>query len=149
LRPAFGARLANAANLGLGLRWTAALAEIEAYHALPGALRANLLAGFGAAVRERVFDGPRLSMLDETPPDRGLVPIVHTDGADPRPVYEALQRGDAGRPIHLGQPVSVGPRAALRVCASMGMIVRAATDGLAAIEAELDEVFAAWATLRA
>jgi hypothetical protein len=78
------------------------------------------------------------------------VPIVHADGSDPRGVYEALQSpADGSRPSHLGQPVAIGPRTALRVCASMPMLTDAAERGFAAVEADLDAVFAAWARLRA
>ncbi|HTX48282.1 MAG TPA: hypothetical protein VME40_02720 [Caulobacteraceae bacterium] len=150
LRRRFGRGLAHAANLGLGLRWTAALAEIEAYVALPTATRTALLAAFSRAVRGRVAADPALRLLDPDLADRGLAPIVHADGSEPRGVYAALQRGDAGvPPCHLGQPVAVGPRTALRVCASMGMIVEAANTGFARLEADLDQVFAAWARLRA
>jgi hypothetical protein len=79
-----------------------------------------------------------------------LIPIVHAGGADPRAVYEALAMGKAGgRPCHLGQPVAVGPRLALRVCASMPMITHAAEHGFAGVEADLDEAFESWARLRA
>ena len=150
LRPAFAAGLRHPANLGLGLRWTAALAGIEAYVALPAATRDALLAAFGQAVRDRVAADPGLALLDPDLADRGLAPIVHADGSDPRGVYEALQRGVAGGPpCHLGQPVAVGPRTALRVCASMGMIVEAASAGVRGLEADLDQVFASWARLRA
>ena len=148
----FTCGLAHPANLGLGLRWTAALAEIEAYEAIPAGRRAALLAEFDRAVRARVAADHGLALLD--PPSAraapGLVPIVHADGSDPRPVYEALAEGAAGRrPCHLGQPVAVGARTALRVCASMPMIADAAERGFGAIEADLDEAFASWASLRA
>jgi hypothetical protein len=42
----------------------------------------------------------------------------------------------------------VGPRQALRVCASMPMIIDAAERGFAAIEADLDQAFESWARLR-
>ena len=152
LRRRFGAGLVHPANLGLGLRWSAALAEIETYEAIPAARRAALLADFDRAVRARVAADPGLALADRrteaTAP--GLVSIVHADGADPRRVYEALTAGEGGRrPCHLGQPVAVGPRQALRVCASMPMITRAAERGFAAIEADLDEAFESWARLRA
>lgn len=143
-------RMTHRANLGLGLRWTAALAEIESYVALPAATRSKLLATFGDEVRGRVAADPSLALLDPDLADRGLISIVHADGSDPRAVYQALRRGDdRGRPCHLGQPVAVGPRTALRVCASMGMIVEAATCGVGRMTADLDQVFAAWARLRA
>jgi selenocysteine lyase/cysteine desulfurase len=152
LRPAFAAPLRHPANLGLGLRWTAALAEIEAYEAIPAADRAALVAAFDAAVRERVAATPGLALLDPDAPIAapGLTPIVHADGSDPRSTYEALQRPSRPgvRPCHLGQPVTVGERTALRVCASMPMIAEAAASGMAPLLADLDHLFDAWAALR-
>jgi hypothetical protein len=150
LRWPFAAGLSHPANLGLGLRWTAALAEIEAYEALPAERRDELLADFGAAVLSRVLVDPGLTLLADTPAAPGLMPVVHADGSDPRPVYEALARGEGGwRRCHLGQPVAVGPQTALRVCASMPMIIRAAEEGFTVLERDLDEAFDAWADLRA
>jgi hypothetical protein len=150
LRWPFAAGLQHPANLGLGLRWTAALAEIEAYEAVPACVRAALLAEFEQAVRRHVAADPGLELLDPTLAAPGLVPIVHVDGGDPRPVYEALAGGAGGaRPCHLGQPVVVGARTALRVCASMPMIVRAAERGFGALQSDIDEAFGAWADLRA
>ena len=109
-----------------------------------------MLAVFDRAVRARVAADPGLALADERAGSApGLVPILHTDGADPRAVYEALTAGEGTRrPCHLGQPVAVGPALALRVCASMPMITGAAEHGFAAIEADLDEAFEAWARLR-
>jgi hypothetical protein len=150
LRWPFAAGLQHPANLGLGLRWTAALAEMEAYEALPGADRDALLAAFEHAVLARVAADPGLALLDDAVAAPGLIPIVHADRSDPRPVYEALGRGEgAARPCHLGQPVAVGARTALRVCASMPMIVQAAQAGFASLQSDIDEAFDAWARLRA
>ncbi|HLY80862.1 MAG TPA: hypothetical protein VKQ70_15880, partial [Caulobacteraceae bacterium] len=152
LRRPFASGLRHAANLGLGLRWSAALAEIEAFEAIPAAWRAAMLDDFDRSVRAHVDADPGLRLADRgvqrgVP---GLVPILHTDGADPRTVYGALASGGPGRrPCHLGQPVAVGAALALRVCASMPMIVDAAERGFAAVEAELDELFETWARLRA
>lgn len=153
LRPAFGASLRHPANLGLGLRWTAALAEIEAYQAIAPGLRDALVADFDRAVRARARADRGLALLDdcEPPGAPGLTPILQADGAAARAVYEALQRpGDPGvPPCHLGQPVAVGERWALRICASMPMITEAAARGLAPLEADLDLLFETWAALRA
>jgi hypothetical protein len=148
LRPA---GLAHPANLGLGLRWTAALAEIEAFEAIPAPRRAALLADFERAVRGRVAADPGLELIDNglRPDAPGLIPVFHADGHDPRPAYEALACGGGGaRPCHLGQPVLIGRRAALRVCASMPMITDAAEHGFAEVEAGLDQLFESWARLR-
>jgi len=151
LRSRFAAGLVHPANLGLGLRWSAALAEIEAYERIPASDRAALLAHFDHTVRAHVASDRGLALADRRGGAApGLVPIVHADGSDPRAVYEALTAGQGGRRLcHLGQPVAVGPRHALRVCASMPMITDAAAHGFADVEAGLREVFASWASLRA
>src|SRR6185312_2080171 len=151
LRGAVAPGLVQGANLGLGLRWAAALAEIEAYEAIPGAWRAAVLTEFEHAVRDRALADAALTLVDA--PSRsaaaGLVAVAHADGGDPRRAWLALARGGPGRrPCHLGQPVAVGSRWALRVCASMPMITDAAQRGFAAIEADLDEAFEAWAAVR-
>ncbi|MGH6957486.1 MAG: hypothetical protein ACREEW_12550, partial [Caulobacteraceae bacterium] len=151
LRPAFARGLAHPANLGLGLRWAAALAEIDAYEAVPATLRAAMLADFDRAVRDRVAADPGLELLD--PPSReaapGLTAVVHVDGRDAGAVYRALGEGAGGeRPVRLGQPVAIGARTALRVCASMPMIAEAARSGFSALEDDLDEAFGSWAKLR-
>jgi hypothetical protein len=150
LRQPFASGLAHPANLGLGLRWSAALAEIEAFEAIPAVRRATLLAAFDRAVLARAAEDPGLALADpDGPAAAGLVPIVHADGSDPCAVYQALGVGEGtGRPCHLGQPVVVGPRMALRVCASMPIITDAAERGLNGIETDLDEAFASWARLR-
>ncbi|HEX3407912.1 MAG TPA: hypothetical protein VHS81_11795, partial [Caulobacteraceae bacterium] len=143
--------LAHAANLGLGLRWAAALAEIEAYEAVPAAWRAAALAEFDRAVRSRVLADKALELVDPPgqPAAPGLVPIVHAGGGDARRAWLSMSRGGGGRrPCHLGQPVAVGERWALRVCASMPMVTEAAERGFGGIEAALDEAFDTWASLR-
>jgi hypothetical protein len=143
--------LAQPANLGLGLRWAAALAEIEAYEAIPAAWRAAALAEFDRAVRARVLADAALALVDPPgrPPALGLATVVQADGGDARRAWLAMSRGEGGRtPCHLGQPVAVGPRWALRVCASMPMITEAAERGFGHIEAGLDTVFDAWASVR-
>jgi hypothetical protein len=151
LRRPFAARLAHPANLGLGLRWSAALAEIEAYEAIPADQRAAMLADFDGAVRAHVAADPGLALADDgVGSAAGLVPILHADGADPRAIYEALAAGEgAHRLCHFGQPVAVGPALALRICASMPMITEVAEHGFAAIASDLDEAFESWARLRA
>jgi hypothetical protein len=151
LRRPFASGLAHPANLGLGLRWSAALAEIEAYEAIPAAWRAAMLDDFDRSVRAHVDADPGLALADRSGHRgvRGLIPILHSDG-DPRSIYDALTSGSGGRRLcHLGQPVAVGAALALRVCASMPMIVDAAERGFAALEADLDELFETWARLRA
>jgi hypothetical protein len=139
--------LRHPANLGLGLRWAAALAEIERYEAIPEARRADLLARFDTAVRARVRAARGLRLLDADGGVQGLVPVIHEHAHDARAVHDALRAPETGAfpACHLGQPVVVGGRTALRVCASMPMLASAAADGFAPLEADIDLAFAAWA----
>jgi len=152
LRPRFAAGLTHPANLGLALRWAAALAEIEAFEALAASRRQILLEAFRAAVHARIAELSGLALLDgpRSAGAAGLVAIVDRDGADANAVHAALMAPSdrLARPCHLGQPVAVAGRVALRVCASMPMITAAAETGFSALEADLDALFEAWAAAR-
>jgi len=117
-------------NTGLGLRWEAALHEIEAFHALPRGVRHDVTTAFGAAVEAelaahpglRPITGPRRHDL----PERTLFPVVvgAGDATTAVTLWSALRAprdGHTGR-YYLGQPVEVGAVSALRVCASMPLI---------------------------
>jgi selenocysteine lyase/cysteine desulfurase len=49
-------------NLGLLLRWTAALSEIRAYRAVPRAVQWEVIAAFGASVRQRLQRSSRVRL---------------------------------------------------------------------------------------
>lgn len=136
-REALGRGNFAAANLGMGLRWEAALSEIEAFAAVPEPLREKILAAFADETRRRAVDGDGLSLLDARRTEIGgkapsILPIVTGDGdvGEARRIYDALRApqrcADQSRDrdvlasvCHVGQPVVVGNRAALRMCASM------------------------------
>jgi hypothetical protein len=122
------------ANLGLGLRWEAALAEIEAYAAIPVRLREDIVAKFAETARRGVAANFDLDFLDQENWRLGgapgtLFPVIthHGDVAQARLIYESLRDpGGAGlddeafsRVCHVGQPVIIGSRAALRLCLGM------------------------------
>ncbi len=117
-------------NVGLGLRWEAALHEIEAFHALPKSVRHDVTLAFGYAVEAELAAHPGLRQVlgARRPdlPDRTIVPIVIGEGsaaaaADLWARLRVSVPGHAGR-YYLGQPVEVGAVSALRVCASMPLI---------------------------
>jgi len=125
-------------NVGLGLRWTAALTEFDRYRATPRGMREMILDDFGrraramAARREVVDVEPR--PLDEDEPCRAsliaLFPrdprggrasflaasAIHTGLALPRP----QSAGDAI--CHIGAPVRAGQSAILTISASAAMV---------------------------
>ncbi len=117
-------------NRGLGLRWEAALHEIETFHALPKGLRHDVVRAFGAAVTAEIAGHSDLTPILEArgpdAPERTIFPIVIGAGsaAAAASLCAGLRQPMAGHPgrYYLGQPVEVGVRSALRVCASMPLI---------------------------
>jgi hypothetical protein len=122
------------ANLGLALRWVAALSEMEAFAATPGAIRQSVIARFAETVRRAVASNMTLDFLDAESWRLGqpstIYPIVAL-GADPvqsQRLHDALAaplgvlgEPDLDRVCHLGQ-IIVGERAALTISLSMSQI---------------------------
>ncbi len=167
-------RWANEANLGLGLRWVAALSEMERFFAAPCALRARVLAHFEQAVRRRAEGMRSLCEISDEPHSFREEPssilsfvMAHRDGAAFSAAETALVHARlrlpcapsmAGSPallrtFHLGQSVAIGPRTVLRACASAPMIsemVERVEQGesleaaFASLEGNLDALFEKW-----
>jgi hypothetical protein len=162
------------ANLGLGLRWTAALSEMEKFKTVSSSLASTIQSRFRTETARGAAHIPGLRMLTEdghvgADLAQTIVPI-----ALPRPerslspqdsalaVHRALRapvednpRG-AGRGFHLGQPVGFGPNVALRVCLSAPMINDVADrietgesfeDAFAPIARDLQDLFGKWAAV--
>lgn len=125
------------ANLGMGLRWEAALAEIEAFASVPARLRDDIIAKFAETARRAVAANSDLDFLDPENWRLGgkpgtIFPIIthHGEVAQARLIYESLRDpGGAGleqeefaRVCHVGQPVIIGSRAALRLCLGMPQV---------------------------
>ena len=107
----FGAR----ANEGLGLRWEAALAELELFHTLDVGLRARAKWLFSQTVRAGVAATPGLSLdgvCDDAPST--ILPIFSRN-ARALPA-EKLQSRLRTKGLHVGQPVKLGGAEALRIC---------------------------------
>jgi hypothetical protein len=117
------------ANLGLGLRWEAALAEIETYARIPTQLREEIAARFAESARRCVAGNPDLDFLDSECWRLGkpatVFPILTQRGepAQARLIFEALRSDAAGldkaefsKICHLSEPLVIGGRAALRLC---------------------------------
>lgn len=145
----FGGRF----NAGLGLRWEAALAELEAYCALDPALIDMAKAGFQGEARRQVLALPQLE-IDASGGDPTLIPIVMR-GA-PKGAADAVLRQLRREGLHLGQCVPIGGREALRLCLSAPQIVDFAaryreigseTFAFAPLRANLEKLFAAWGAL--
>jgi hypothetical protein len=139
LRRAVDGEEFGAINVGMGLRWEAALAEIEAYVAIPSHIRKEIASVFARTVCEFVGACPNLSLLDEISTDGertpSIFPIIVGGGEAGRTrlIYEALRTPQVGsncsqavaalsRVCHVGQPVGIAQRSALRISSSMPLI---------------------------
>ena len=173
LQEAFAREMTTTANLGLGLRWSAALAELERLAQVDPRLQERFLDRFEREVRLRAGMTPRVSLLGDRvhgiAPNPSIVPLVLTraDGAfmscaeaarvqsDLRSVIATRAIAGAApslrRIVHVGQPVQLGPRAVLRVCASAPQVNAVAEqvaqgaafeDAFAPVGADLQALFA-------
>jgi len=145
--------LRNVANIGLLLRWEAALAELKAFHQIPESDVSDFLYAFADAVYTRLENDAAFEPLPINKLDRS--PLVDTSSWDAIttifPFIPYRTTGLGGRaPLHrkqterlyqmlysepdaqhrLGQPVACGehdsiPISALRICASTRLVVEA------------------------
>jgi hypothetical protein len=144
LQSTFAKGMTTTANLGLGLRWTAALAELRRFAAVDQTLQMRFLDRFQREVRLRAAMTPRVALLQDgahgIATNPSIVPIAvgragggfmtapeaaKVQAALRTAIAEAAMPGSAPRLrriIHVGQPVQLGPRAVLRVCASAPQI---------------------------
>lgn len=164
LREKLDFRFVSAFNLGLGLRWEAALAEIERFSAVAPELADRIAARF-ADHAARAAAAQNIALLASGPPARPILSFAvrRRDGAPAdaffaQTLQAALRAGPAsgGRKYHLGQPVTIGPEVALRLCLSapqVSDIAEAMAEGLsfsmafAPLGAAIDGLFAAWRAL--
>jgi hypothetical protein len=167
LRPMLALPFNTLANLGMGLRWEAALFELENFAAIAPMTSAAIVETFVREVAVRVESVDWLVQLDGdfdfySPPT--IVPVVAaTRGglAEAAFIHRALRSplpaADTNDKIcHLGQPVRMGNRAALRFCASAPMICKIAQEvsegisleaAFAPVRKDLDAVFRKWEAL--
>jgi hypothetical protein len=151
-------------NPGLGLRWEAALAEIERYFAIDDGRRTAIAARFRDCVHRQVEGSRTLEMAASCPADNTIIPIFTVDRLGRDIPAESVRRvllnprlrvgGMArGKIFHAGQPVPIGDRDALRVCLSAPLVVDVAAHmaqglGLEAafepVAAELRALFTLW-----
>jgi hypothetical protein len=141
LRQRIGQSFAEPHNIGVGLRWEAALAELERLFALPEAFRDAVAMAFADAIERRVSASPYLSLIDDAampndhPCDRTIHSIVTCAGKagdlSSETIHRELRlpcsddstRGVSKSVYHVGQPVQIGGRSVLRVCLSAAHIV--------------------------
>ncbi|MCW2285107.1 hypothetical protein M2323_002973 [Rhodoblastus acidophilus] len=145
----FGARC----NAGLGLRWEAALAELEAFCALDPVLIQAAKTSFQGETRRQILALPRFEM-DASAGEPTLIPIFMR-GAE-KGATEKVLRALRLQGLHLGQTVQIGDREALRLCLSAPQItdfawrytqVGSENFAFAPLRANLEKLFAAWDAL--
>jgi hypothetical protein len=155
-RPAAGRRPElplpdQAVRLGTALRWTAALASIDAFEPLAAEM-AEVLAARGALIAQAIAANPALVPVQGLRPHgSGWAdqPSIFTFGvrnpayprhlltaAELRPLYERLAR--AG--VLLGQPVGLGAFGGLRLALGARDLLRSGEDDLARVFAALEDV---------
>ncbi len=151
LRSGPGSVLTETVNIGLALRWYAALADMTEFENVELSLRGQILSRFDEIVAEKLMDAPFLSMPGDDPPGisrrAGIVPLTVSDQdgqpaslAFAKSLNERLRKQDKFPAIHLGQPVELADRTVLRACASaqhVVMVADAMQDG-----SDLDSAFA-------
>jgi hypothetical protein len=121
-------------NLGLGLRWVAALANLDSYAEIDESRQRLVKEQFVRLVRSRIDAVRSISLHQDDDGDhlgsRAMVPLTVTNGAGSFASFEecqniqVLMRGLNGGPIcHVGQAVRLGSRTVLRVAASAADVV--------------------------
>lgn len=138
LRETLRGEFSTLANIGLGLRWECALAELEAYYGIDAETRQRIAARFAQEIHTHLAASPFLKLADwdwgvEAAPrtifpimtfdDRG-VPLsaerlhraLRSPASRPERVARLGRLARLGRAIHLGQPAPIGAMQALRVC---------------------------------
>jgi hypothetical protein len=155
-------------NFGAGLRWEAALAELEKLFGFAPGQREMVARAAASAIQKRIGEDARLELVDGFD-DAGAMPTIFpilTAAHDTPAAAEAIRRAlrtpmaqgslveASYRPFHVGQPVAVGTRAALRVCLSASHFVdalermasgQALAPALAPLLADIEDLFGKWA----
>jgi hypothetical protein len=174
LRARLDGCFAAPANIGMGLRWEAALAELERLFALDSVLRARVTARFSELVCQHVASSARFELIDRDHEDqdirqRTIFPIIACDGNGKPLAADVMQRalrtpfqagiaGPSGQVFHVGQPVAVGNRSAVRVClgapdiTAVGVRIQAGQEfdaAFAPLAADLADLFDKWSYVAA
>ena len=153
-------------NPGLGLRWIAALSEMERLKTVPDDLVVEVHRRFRLEVERGAASLPGASLARPNATLASIFPVLlGPPGAgfsrdEACAVQVALREPltcDPSRAFHVGQPVRIGGAHALRVCLSAPMIndvterVRAGAPperAFAPLAADLGELFGNWARIQ-
>jgi len=166
MRARFGAVLATEANIGLGLRWVAALDLMNKISRIDRPHRDAIIRRFAAAVVARTSDLEFVAYserrLQQTDSASSIVPLTVLNRTGmPAPFDEAQRvhaglRADRDGPVcHIGQAVRLGSRTVLRIAMSANDLAAIAArlsfqsldEAFRPLERDLDAVLAKWAML--
>ncbi len=154
-------------NLGLGLRWVAALAQMDSAQAIDDRLQFEIRAAFTDLVRARIGDLHNAFIHSDDEGEhiatRAIVPLTITNKAgafgslaEVQKLHLALREDACGPICHVGQAVNLGDRTILRIAASALDINRVSkrlaagqswSMALEPIAANLDILFDKWAAI--
>jgi hypothetical protein len=124
-------------DLRLGLRWEAALAELESFFAIEPGLRGSIAAAFSRELHRHLAASPFVKAADFRFAGDGapvLLPLLTFDErgraikaeklrrALASPAARAAPRAARRRPVHVGAPVLIGARKALRLALSAPLV---------------------------
>jgi hypothetical protein len=165
LRHRFGQMCVSQANIGLGLRWVAALDGIASMAAMGDNAQTWIADRFAKEVRARAINLRGIE-FDHDEPDFGsstIVPLAMRDRYGSSSTFSAAQRvqaalreEDFGPVCHVGQPVCLGDRTVLRVAASAYTLAGVAArmsggsdidEAFQPVAADLDSLFEKWSRI--
>jgi hypothetical protein len=161
-----------ASNMGLTLRWQAALAELETFFTWPSRMRNAIMLRFYEEVARRAAMASDLELLAPSSANADSfghtimsLRMRHRDGrafdmSEAAAAQKCLRDGDAenGLRFHLGQPVEIGNAGVLRVCASAPLVNDIAdrmqtgmprSEAFAPIGESIGDLFRAWVAILA
>ncbi len=162
LRNCFGGLWTSQTNIGLGLRWVAALDGITSMAAMDDALQAAIADRFAKEVRARAQNLRRIEFHDDDLAlgSSTIVPLAVREGqgsssamAEAQRIQAALREEGHGPVCHIGQPVLLKSATVLRVAASAytlaGVALRmgggsALDQAFQPVAADLDSLFEKW-----
>ncbi|MBN9552995.1 MAG: hypothetical protein J0H31_30110, partial [Alphaproteobacteria bacterium] len=148
-------------NLGLGLRWVAALAHFDRYADIGESLQCAVKEEFVRSVRSQIGAAKGLFLHPDDDGDhlgsRAMVPLSIICGTGPfasleqcQSIQVSMRSHDGGPVCHIGQAVRLGPRAVLRAAASAADVIdvvdrmsagQSLHEAFRPIESRLDEFF--------
>jgi hypothetical protein len=162
LRHRFGQMWVSQTNIGLGLRWVAALDGIASMAAMGDNMQTRIADRFAKEVRARAANLRRIE-FGHAEPDFGsstIVPLAVRDRygstsafLSAQRIQSALREQDHGPVCHVGQPVCLARQTVLRVAASAYTLasVAARMSGVSNMDqafqpvtADLDSLFEKW-----